>query len=73
MTRHFPIVIEQDAEGVFIVSCPVLEGCRSYGHTLDEAMANIAEAIEACLPEFSRSEIDTTFIGVRDLEISTAS
>ena len=73
MTRHFPIVIEQDAEGVFIVSCPVLEGCRSYGHTLDEAMANIAEAIEACLPESNRSEIDTTFIGVRDLEISTAS
>ena len=73
MTRHFPIVIEQDAEGIFIVSCPVLEGCRSYGHTLDEAMANIAEAIEACLPESNRAEIDTTFIGVRDLEISTAS
>ena len=72
MSRHFPIIIEQDADGVFIVNCPVLEGCRSYGETLDEAMANIAEAIEACLPGEPRSELETTFIGVRDLEISTA-
>jgi len=72
MTRHFPIVIEQDADGVFIVTCPVIEGCRSYGDTLDQAMANIAEPIEACLPDIPRSELETTFIGVRDLEISIA-
>lgn len=71
MRRHFPIIIEQDADGVFIVSCPILEGCRSYGETLDEAMANVAEAIEACLPDAQRTELATTFIGVRDLEIST--
>jgi predicted RNase H-like HicB family nuclease len=71
MTRHFPIVIEQDSEGVFIVDCPILQGCRSYGHTLDEAMANIREAIEACLPE-ALSTAGTTFVGVRDLEIAVS-
>jgi|688.fasta_scaffold46763_4 predicted RNase H-like HicB family nuclease len=72
MRRHFPIIIEQDSNGVFIVTCPVLEGCRSYGETLDEAMSNIAEAIEACLPDAQAAELETTFIGVRDLELSTA-
>jgi len=70
MTRHFPIVIEQDMNGVFIVDCPTLQGCRSYGVTLDEAMVNIREAIEACLPD-GASAADTTFVGVRDLEIAT--
>lgn len=69
MTRHFPIVIEQDADGVYIVDCPTLQGCRSYGHTLDEAMANIREAIEACLPD-AEGQAGTTFIGIRDLEIA---
>jgi len=69
MKRHFPIVIEQDADGVFIVDCPIVRGCRSYGHTVDEALANIKEAIEACLPE-AGTEAATTFVGVRDLEIA---
>lgn len=70
MTRHFPIVIEQDSDGVYIVDCPVLQGCRSYGETLDEAIANIREAIEACLPDLGEMVPDTTFIGIRDLEIA---
>jgi predicted RNase H-like HicB family nuclease len=70
MQRHFPIIIEQDSDGIFIVSCPALQGCRSYGKTLDEAMKTIAEAIAACAPGASATELDTTFIGVRDLEIS---
>ncbi len=69
MTRHFPIIVEQDANGVFIVDCPLIQGCRSYGATMDEAIANIREAIEACLPDGSSSE-EATFIGIRDLEIA---
>ncbi len=72
MPRHFPIIIEQDQDGVFIVSCPVIQSCRSYGETLEEAMANIAEAIEACLPDETAAGIETTFVGVRDLEIGSA-
>jgi predicted RNase H-like HicB family nuclease len=70
MHRHFPIVIEQDSDGIYIVDCPVLQGCRSYGETLDEAIANIREAIEACLPDLGETVPDTTFIGIRDLEIA---
>jgi predicted RNase H-like HicB family nuclease len=35
---HFPIMIEIDEHGYFIVSCPVFKGCHSYGETIDEAL-----------------------------------
>jgi predicted RNase H-like HicB family nuclease len=73
MPRHFPIIIEQDPDGVFIVSCPVIQSCRSYGDTLEEAMANIAEAIEACLPNEADAAVENKFIGIRDLESGSAS
>ncbi|MFP4067930.1 MAG: type II toxin-antitoxin system HicB family antitoxin, partial [Spirochaetaceae bacterium] len=60
--RHFPILLEQDVDGVFLVECPLFPGCRSYGHTLDEALDNIREAIEVCLEEPTDSESDTTFL-----------
>lgn len=39
-----PIVIEGDSDGYF-VSCPSLQGCYSQGHTYEEAVANIKDAI----------------------------
>ncbi len=71
MRRHFPIIIEQDSDGIFIVDCPSFKGCRSYGNTIEEAMSNIGEAIEACMEEMP-SVADVTFIGVRDLEVDVA-
>lgn len=70
LKKHYPIIIEQDADGVFIVEYPVFKGCRSCGHTKDEALENIREAVELCIEyEQVLQEISTTFIGVRDLEI----
>lgn len=68
-TFHVPVVIEQDADGVFIVSVPTLRGCHSYGYTLDEAMTNITEAALLCL-EDERPHRAGTFVGVRDLQIA---
>jgi len=70
MKRHFPVIIEQDVDGVFIVECPTFKGCRSYGITMDEALRNIQEAIGVCLEEEKEIESLTTFIGLRDLEVA---
>lgn len=43
------MVVEQDEDGVYIVWCPVLPGCHTFGHTPEEALKNIREAIEAHL------------------------
>ncbi|MBW1649575.1 MAG: type II toxin-antitoxin system HicB family antitoxin [Deltaproteobacteria bacterium] len=53
MTKHYPIIIEQDTNGFFIVTCPFFKECRSYGKAIDEATDNIKEAIELCAAEFS--------------------
>jgi predicted RNase H-like HicB family nuclease len=50
-TLHLPIVVEQDEDDFYIVSCPVFKGCHSYGKTIDEALKNIREVIEMCIEE----------------------
>jgi predicted RNase H-like HicB family nuclease len=66
--HHLPVLIEQDEDGVFIVSVPTLTGCRSYGRTIQEALKNIAEAAALCVQEESPRP-RPAFVGVRDLEI----
>jgi predicted RNase H-like HicB family nuclease len=69
MQYHVPVVIEQDEDGVFIVSVPTLQGCHSYGLTIDEAMKNIAEAAALCLQD-EEARGNGTFVGMRDLEVT---
>ncbi len=42
---QFTVVIEPDEEG-FHAYAPALPGCHTFGMTIDEARANILEAIE---------------------------
>ena len=70
LKKHFPVLVEQDIDGVFIVSCPMFQGCRSYGKTIDEALHNIQEAIELCLEEQEYEEPANIFIGIRDIELA---
>jgi len=68
MSIHLPVIIEQDEDGVFIVSVPTLRGCHSYGATLQEAMRNIAEAAELCLKD-EPLPTNEQFVGIRDLQV----
>ena len=52
---RLPVIIERDEEGVFIVECPVLQGCHSYGYTLEEALENIKDAVR--LPIEARHQL----------------
>ncbi len=45
----YRIVIEEDEDGFFVVSCPSLPGCISQGKTREEAVQNITDAIEGYL------------------------
>jgi predicted RNase H-like HicB family nuclease len=56
--RDFKVLLERDEEyDGYVVVCPSIPGCYSQGHTVEEAMANIREAIELCLEDMeSRGE-----------------
>ena len=45
----FLTTLERDEDGIWVVECPSIPGCVSQGRTRDEALANIREAIAACL------------------------
>ena len=68
---HLPILVEQDEDNIYIVSCPMFKGCHSYGKTIDEALSNIKKVIDLCIEEEKEkgSEINR-FIGFREMQIS---
>ncbi|HEX4084630.1 MAG TPA: type II toxin-antitoxin system HicB family antitoxin [Chthoniobacteraceae bacterium] len=45
----FVTTLDRDEDGVWITECPSIPGCVSQGQTREEAIANIREAIAACL------------------------
>jgi predicted RNase H-like HicB family nuclease len=45
---NMPVILQSDEMGGYVVECPLLEGCYSQGETVDDALANIREAIELC-------------------------
>lgn len=49
MLRRFKVIIEAEPEGGYSVHVPALPGCASQGETMEEAIANIKEAIELYL------------------------
>jgi len=51
------VVIEKDEHGYY-AWCPELKGCQSQGASLEEALANIREAIELYLETLPPDERD---------------
>jgi len=45
----FTVILAPEAESGYSVICPAIPGCVSQGDSLEEALANIREAILLCL------------------------
>ena len=70
-TLHLPILVEQDEDNFYIVSCPVFKGCHSYGITIDEALKNIREVIEICVEEEKEKTVEINrFVGFREMQVT---
>jgi len=50
-TYDFKVILEADETGGYVVTCPSLPGCYSRGETVEQALANIKEAIALCLED----------------------
>jgi predicted RNase H-like HicB family nuclease len=62
----FPVILEEDETGGYVVINPSLAGCYSQGDTIEEALANIKEATELCL-EDAKSNKDQ--IRIKDVSL----
>ena len=49
------VILEPSDEGGYTVSVPALSGCISEGDNIDEALANIKEAIELYLEPLEKA------------------
>lgn len=46
MKRYrYTVIIEKDEDGVYVASCPALQGCHTQGDTYEEALDNLKDAI----------------------------
>ncbi|MEE3715747.1 type II toxin-antitoxin system HicB family antitoxin [Tumidithrix elongata RA019] len=48
-TYNYTVLLEKEEDGGYHAFCPVLKGCHSQGDTVEEAIANMTEAIELYL------------------------
>ena len=72
-THRFPVIIEQDEDGIYVAIVPSLRGCHTQATTLDELDRRIREAIALCLEAKSESVEELSkikFIGIHELEIA---
>ena len=58
----FSVVIEEDAfedgRSAYHAHCPALKGCHSWGHTYEEALTNIQEAVELYVEDLIQAAND---------------
>jgi predicted RNase H-like HicB family nuclease len=69
MTRQFDVVVEQDSEGYFVASVPVLPGCHTQAKSLDELMSRVREAIALCLEVQGEPVYNLDFVGVQRVTV----
>ncbi len=66
---RYVVTIQRDEDGVYIAECPSIPGCVSQGGTEAEALANVRDAIGACLEVRAELGMPLT-VEVREVEVA---
>ncbi len=65
----FPVVIEQDEDGLYIGIVPDLKGCHTQARTLGELEKRLKEVIGLCLEVERKQFHQNKFIGLHQVEL----
>jgi predicted RNase H-like HicB family nuclease len=63
------VSLERDETGMIVAECPSIPGCISQGADEAEALANIKEAISACLATRAANNMPLT-VEIREVEVA---
>jgi predicted RNase H-like HicB family nuclease len=63
------VTLQRDETGVIVAECPAIPGCVSQGHTEEEALRSIQEAIRGCLESRAAHGMPLT-VAVREVEVA---
>ncbi|TAL19895.1 type II toxin-antitoxin system HicB family antitoxin [Patescibacteria group bacterium] len=65
----FAVYIEQDEDGVYIGSIPLIPSCYAQGNTEEEMLTNLKEVLRLCLRNIDHESLEKTkFVGIHNLE-----
>jgi predicted RNase H-like HicB family nuclease len=70
MATEFSVVIERDADGLFVASVPALPGCHTQAETREELMSRIREAIALHLEDRGGEVEPLEFIAVERVTVA---
>ena len=62
------VTLERDETGTLVAECPAVPGCVSQGRTEEEVLANIREAIQACVEARAANGMPVT-VAIREVEV----
>jgi predicted RNase H-like HicB family nuclease len=69
----YAVYIEQDEDGVFIGSIPLIPSCYAQGDTEEEMLGNLQEVLRLCLRNVDQASLEKTkFVGIHNLEVVNA-
>ena len=56
---NYRIIIEDGEDFGYVSHCPAIPGCHSQGETIEEAIANIQDAIRGCIEALDKNLLKT--------------
>ncbi len=63
------VTLQRDETGMIVAECPSIPGCVSQGRTEEKALANVREAIQACLEARAANGMPLT-VAIREVEVA---
>ncbi len=71
--KNFTVYIEQDEDGLFVGSIPMIPSCYAQGDTKEEMLKNLTEVLKLCLRNNDTSFLQKAhFVGTHNLDVSYA-
>jgi predicted RNase H-like HicB family nuclease len=69
MPQEFSVIVERDADGLFVASVPALPGCHTQAASRDELMSRIREAIALHLEERGADAEPLEFVAIERVSV----
>ena len=70
MQQEFNVIVERDADGLFVASVPALPGCHTQAASRDELMSRIREAIALHLEEKGDEIEPLEFVAIERISVT---
>jgi predicted RNase H-like HicB family nuclease len=68
--QEFNVIVERDADGLFVASVPALPGCHTQAASRDELMSRIREAIALHLEEKGNEVEPLEFVAIERVSVT---